>query len=158
LGDLRRESDGHAGLGIGRGSPTVQRDLRAADPGQVQAEIGVGREAIVATVDLSDGQRDPLPCPHVQRPGERAAVAEETLQGRRAERDQTIQVRDDAELLGHGVEQGLRGGGGGFARGNGDTGHRFLLGSIRRAPVMGEPYGAQILAIIRPFDNNLMLF
>ena len=70
-----------------------------ADLGQVQAEIGVRRQAVVAAVDLGDGQRDALAGLDVEGLAERAVVGGEALQRGRAGGDQAEHVGDDAELL-----------------------------------------------------------
>ena len=70
-------------LGVAGPALAVERDFLRADLRQVQAEIAVRREAVVATVDLRDGQRDPLARLHVECLSERATVGREALQARR---------------------------------------------------------------------------
>ena len=77
---LAANCDGRVRLGVAGRALAVPRDFFRADLRQVQAEIAVRREAVVATVDLRDGQRNPLAGPHVECLGERGAVGREALQ------------------------------------------------------------------------------
>jgi hypothetical protein len=70
----------------------IESDLLGADLGEVQAQIAVRREAVVAAVHLRDGQRDPLARLDVKRLGQRAVVGGEALQRGRALGDQTETV------------------------------------------------------------------
>ncbi len=99
----------------------VARDLRRVDPGEVQPQIAVGRQAIVAAIGLGDRERDTLARLRIERLAERAVEAEKTLQrgGRLA--DETEKVGDDAERLFDRVEQRLRRGRCGIAGGNGQA-------------------------------------
>src|SRR5262249_46351297 len=76
----------------------VEGDLLGADLGEVQAEIAVRREAVVATVHLRDGQCDPLAGLDVERLGQRAVVGGEALQRGRTLGDQAEHVRDNTPL------------------------------------------------------------
>src|SRR5262249_48015083 len=58
--DLGCETDGGIRLCVAGLALAVEGDLIRADLGEVQAEIAVRREAVVATVPLRDGQCDPL--------------------------------------------------------------------------------------------------
>ena len=69
---------------------------------------------------LGDRERDALAGPGVERAlAERAVQAEIALERGGAVGDDAEEVGDDAELLLDGLEERLRGGGGGFDRGGG---------------------------------------
>ena len=58
--DLDREAYRGIGLGIVGGAAAVGGDLGVIELGDVLAEIGVGRQAVAAAIDLGDGEGDPL--------------------------------------------------------------------------------------------------
>lgn len=43
-----------------RPRPAIEHDILGADLSEIQGQIAVRRQTEVATIDLSDGQRDPL--------------------------------------------------------------------------------------------------
>ncbi len=59
--DLDREANGGICLRIVRRAVAVCSDLGIVKLGEILAQIGVGREAIVTTIDLGDSQGDALP-------------------------------------------------------------------------------------------------
>lgn len=59
-GDLGGEADGRIGLGVIGRAAAVGGDFRIVELGEIAAEIGVRRQAIIAAVDFRDGERDPL--------------------------------------------------------------------------------------------------
>ncbi len=59
-GDECREADGGIGLQIVGAATAVGGDFRVIELGEMLAGIGVGREAILAAIDLRDGKRDAL--------------------------------------------------------------------------------------------------
>ena len=89
-------------------------NFRVVELREILAEIGVGRQAIAAAVELGDGERDALARRRRQSTlVQRAGEAEIAFQRGGAVRDEAEQVRHDAELLFDGFEQRLRGGGSG---------------------------------------------
>jgi hypothetical protein len=58
--DFDRETHSSIRLEIVRGAVTVSGDFGVVELGKILPEIGMGRKAIVATVDLSNGERDAL--------------------------------------------------------------------------------------------------
>src|SRR5258708_1628848 len=83
------------------------------------------RKAIVAAVDLRDGQRDALARRGFQRAlGKRTVQSEISFERCRTAADEAEQVRYHAELLFDGLKQGLGGCRRGFDRGGGgEAGH-----------------------------------
>ena len=50
LGDLDREAHGGGGFGVGRGALAVERGVFGRDLGEIEADISVRRQAIIAAV------------------------------------------------------------------------------------------------------------
>jgi hypothetical protein len=108
--DLDREAHGRIGLEIVRCAVAVGGDLGVVEFGQVLAEISVGRQAVVATVNLGDSERNALARRRWQGSLAQGTVeAEVALEGGRTVGDETEHVRHDAELLLDTLEQELRG-------------------------------------------------
>jgi len=117
---LGGEAERRIRLRFGRTALAVRGELGVFELREVLPEVRVRREAIVATVDLGDGERDALAGPRVERAlAERTVQPEVALERGGAVGDDAEQVGDDAELLLDGREQRLRGDGGGFDRGGG---------------------------------------
>jgi hypothetical protein len=60
LGDVGGEPDSRGRLGVGRGAFAIERSILGSEFGQIGADIGVRREAVIATVDLGDCNGDAL--------------------------------------------------------------------------------------------------
>ena len=105
---LSREDKGGVGLGVARMTGTVQRDLGVVDLGEVEAEIGVRRQAVIAAICLRDCERDAFAGLGVERAAQCAVEAEITLERCGAGADETEEVGDRAELFLDGIEQRLR--------------------------------------------------
>ena len=58
--DLGGEAHGSVRFRVVGGAAAVGRDLCVVELGEVLAEIRVGGQAVVAAVDLGDGERDAL--------------------------------------------------------------------------------------------------
>jgi hypothetical protein len=63
-------------------------DLVSVDLREVQAEIGMSREAVIASVDLGHGECDPLARLEVERLGQGAIHSKEALQCGRTQGDE----------------------------------------------------------------------
>ena len=112
-------------LGVVRSAAPVGFHLAVVELGEILAEVGVGGEAVVASVDLGDGKRDPRAGFERQRAfAERVQETEITFQRRRTVRDQPEKIRRNAELLFDGLEERLRRSRGGVDRSRyGEAGH-----------------------------------
>ncbi len=134
--DGHRETHRGRGLGVVGAAAAVGLDLGGVELGEVAAQEAVGRQAVVAAVELGHGQRDALAGGGRQAAlGQRAGHAEIALQRRRAAGDGAEQIGHAADLGLDGLQQGLGGGGGGIDGGEGmETGVHggFLGGGVGR--------------------------
>jgi hypothetical protein len=137
-GDARGKSHRRIGFRIVRAAVAVGGDLRLVQPRDVPRQVGVGREAVAAAVDLGDCEGDPLAGLRAYRTlGQRAAQHEVPAERGRAVAEDPHQVGHDAELFPDGVEKGTRCGGRLVESGGIDSGHG---GSPR---VVGSPRGVR---------------
>ena len=103
-------------------------DLRPVEPG-LPADRRMRGEAVVAPVVLRDGEGDPLARRGAESaPGKRRREGDVTLQGGRADRHQSVEVRHHAQSSFHVAQDRLRWGRGILDAGrNGDPWHGVLL-------------------------------
>jgi hypothetical protein len=64
--NLHGELDGGIGLRVIRRAVAISRDLGVVELGEVLGQIGMGGEAIIAAVDLGDGESNPLTCSAIE--------------------------------------------------------------------------------------------
>ena len=60
--DFDRKAHRGIRLEVVRSAVAVGRHFGVVELGEILAEIGVGREAVVTAIDLGDGERDALAC------------------------------------------------------------------------------------------------